>query len=85
MYHFNDCWIYATRTRASGRNSYVDENTMRLEEVKADQGGRRASDRVSRDHAFEMIATLAMEYALQNDAVDSDAVQLAIDKCRESR
>ncbi len=53
---------------------------MKLDEV---EGGRRASDRVTTDHAFEMIATLAMEYALQNDAVDADAVQLAIDKCRK--
>ena len=53
---------------------------MKVDEV---QGGRRASDRVTTDHAFEMIATLAMEYALQNDSVDTNAVELAIDKCRK--
>lgn len=54
---------------------------MRLEELE-ESGSRRASDRVSADHAFEMIATLAMEYALKNDAIDSEAVELAIEKCR---
>ena len=55
---------------------------MKIEELK-EEGGRRASDRVSVNHAFEMIATVAMEYALQNDAIDSEALELAIEKCRE--
>ena len=55
---------------------------MRLKDIK-EEGGRRASDRVSVNHAFEMIATVAMEYALQNDAIDSEALELAIEKCRE--
>ena len=54
---------------------------MKINDLE-ESGSRRASDRVSADHAFEMIATLAMEYALQNDSINSEAVELAIEKCR---
>jgi len=44
---------------------------------------RRASDRVSTDECLELISSLAMEYALVNDAVDFVAVETAILKLRQ--
>jgi len=44
---------------------------------------RRATDRVSTDECLELISSLAMEYALKNDAVDLTAVETAILKLRE--
>ena len=48
-----------------------------------ESGGRRATDRVSTDTALELIATLAYEYALKNDAVDILEVENAIIVCRQ--
>jgi len=48
-----------------------------------DTGSRRATDKVSTDESLELLATLAYEYALQNDAIDILSVETAIMKCRE--
>lgn len=55
---------------------------MKITDI-AEHGSRRATDRVASEKAFELISTLAMEYAFANDEINKDAVQLAIDKCRE--
>ena len=66
-----------------GDQKLYKPRVTKLEPKEVDESGsRRASDRVSADHAFEMIATLAMEYALKNDRINSAAVELAIEKCR---
>lgn len=44
---------------------------------------RRATDVVSTDESLELISSLAMEYALKNDAVNLEAVETAILKLRE--
>ena len=44
---------------------------------------RRETDKVSTDTALELIATLAYEYALKNDAVDILEVEKAIIACRQ--
>jgi hypothetical protein len=44
---------------------------------------RRATDAVSTDESLELISSIAMEYALINDAVDIVAVETAILKLRE--
>jgi len=43
---------------------------------------RRATDAVSTDESLELLATLAYEYALKNDAIDLGSVETAILKCR---
>ena len=44
---------------------------------------RRATDAVSTDESLELISSLAMEYALSNDAINLEAVENAILKLRE--
>lgn len=44
---------------------------------------RRAIDAVSTDESLELVASLAMEYALTNKAIDIIAVEAAILKLRE--
>ena len=44
---------------------------------------RRATDAVSTDESLELISSLAMEYALKNDAIDILVVETAILKLRE--
>jgi hypothetical protein len=46
-------------------------------------GSRRATDKVSTDESLELLATLAYEYALKNDAIDILAVETAILKVRQ--
>lgn len=43
---------------------------------------RRATDGVSKHDALELVATLAYEYALKNDAVDIEQVERAILRLR---
>lgn len=44
---------------------------------------RRATDQVSTDESLEILASLAYEYALKNDEIDLEVVEVAIHKCRE--
>jgi len=46
-------------------------------------GSRRATDKVSTDESLELLATLAYEYALKNDAIDILSVENAILKVRQ--
>ena len=48
-----------------------------------DTGSRRAVDKVTTDESLELLATLAYLYALKNDDVDLETVEIAILKCRE--
>ena len=49
----------------------------------ADTGNRRRStDAVSTDESLELLASLAYEYALKNEEIDLEIVEVAIVKCR---
>lgn len=44
---------------------------------------RRATDRVSTDESLELLAALAMEYALKNPEIDILTVEAAIMRARD--